>query len=182
MASLARTPHKSLVTAFYSTRNFAKSTDTMKQQRHTAIREVLNQSAVPSQDELRRRLARHPRASSLQRPGRLLAAQCAPRGGRRQPARHPRGARQLRPRSPPGHEPAGSHHHHRQRSTRRRRHRLRRLARSRWHDRGRRYRPHHLPGRAPGPHPQSTHRGFYWLMKLAEPVENRPSHRELIQR
>ncbi len=30
----------------------------MKQQRHLAIREVLNQSAVPSQDELRRRLAR----------------------------------------------------------------------------------------------------------------------------
>ena len=30
----------------------------MKQQRHTAIREVLNQSSVPSQDELRRRLAR----------------------------------------------------------------------------------------------------------------------------
>lgn len=30
----------------------------MKQQRHTAIREVINQSPVPSQDELRRRLAR----------------------------------------------------------------------------------------------------------------------------
>jgi len=30
----------------------------MKQQRHTAIREVLHQSMVPSQDELRRRLAR----------------------------------------------------------------------------------------------------------------------------
>lgn len=30
----------------------------MKQQRHSAIREVLNQCAVPSQDELRRRLAR----------------------------------------------------------------------------------------------------------------------------
>ena len=30
----------------------------MKQQRHTAIREVLNHAAVPSQDELRRRLAR----------------------------------------------------------------------------------------------------------------------------
>lgn len=30
----------------------------MKQQRHTAIRELLNQAAVPSQDELRRRLAR----------------------------------------------------------------------------------------------------------------------------
>jgi transcriptional regulator of arginine metabolism len=30
----------------------------MKQQRHTAIREVLNHSSVPSQDELRRRLAR----------------------------------------------------------------------------------------------------------------------------
>ena len=30
----------------------------MKQQRHTAIREVLGQGAVPSQDELRRRLAR----------------------------------------------------------------------------------------------------------------------------
>jgi transcriptional regulator of arginine metabolism len=30
----------------------------MKQQRHAAIREVLNQAAVPSQDELRRRLAR----------------------------------------------------------------------------------------------------------------------------
>jgi transcriptional regulator of arginine metabolism len=30
----------------------------MKQQRHTAIRDVLNQASVPSQDELRRRLAR----------------------------------------------------------------------------------------------------------------------------
>jgi transcriptional regulator of arginine metabolism len=30
----------------------------MKQQRHAAIREVLSQSTVPSQDELRRRLAR----------------------------------------------------------------------------------------------------------------------------
>jgi transcriptional regulator of arginine metabolism len=30
----------------------------MKQQRHTAIRDVLHQAAVPSQDELRRRLAR----------------------------------------------------------------------------------------------------------------------------
>jgi transcriptional regulator of arginine metabolism len=30
----------------------------MKQQRHTAIRDVLIQAAVPSQDELRRRLAR----------------------------------------------------------------------------------------------------------------------------
>jgi transcriptional regulator of arginine metabolism len=30
----------------------------MKQQRHTVIRELLNQAAVPSQDELRRRLAR----------------------------------------------------------------------------------------------------------------------------
>ena len=30
----------------------------MKQQRHAAIREVLNQATVPSQDELRRRLAR----------------------------------------------------------------------------------------------------------------------------
>ena len=30
----------------------------MKQQRQSAIREVLNQAAVPSQDELRRRLAR----------------------------------------------------------------------------------------------------------------------------
>ena len=30
----------------------------MKQQRHTAIREVISQSPVPSQDELRRRLAR----------------------------------------------------------------------------------------------------------------------------
>jgi transcriptional regulator of arginine metabolism len=30
----------------------------MKQQRHTAIRDVLNHSSVPSQDELRRRLAR----------------------------------------------------------------------------------------------------------------------------
>jgi transcriptional regulator of arginine metabolism len=30
----------------------------MKQQRHTAIREVLNQANVPSQDELRRRLAK----------------------------------------------------------------------------------------------------------------------------
>jgi len=30
----------------------------MKQQRHSAIREVLHQSMVPSQDELRRRLAR----------------------------------------------------------------------------------------------------------------------------
>ncbi len=30
----------------------------MKQQRHTAIREVLNHSSVPSQDELRRRLAK----------------------------------------------------------------------------------------------------------------------------
>jgi len=30
----------------------------MKQQRHTAIREVLNHASVPSQDELRRRLAR----------------------------------------------------------------------------------------------------------------------------
>jgi transcriptional regulator of arginine metabolism len=30
----------------------------MKQQRHAAIREVINQSPVPSQDELRRRLAR----------------------------------------------------------------------------------------------------------------------------
>ena len=30
----------------------------MKQQRHTAIRELLNQAPVPSQDELRRRLAR----------------------------------------------------------------------------------------------------------------------------
>jgi transcriptional regulator of arginine metabolism len=30
----------------------------MKQQRHSAIREVLNHSSVPSQDELRRRLAR----------------------------------------------------------------------------------------------------------------------------
>jgi transcriptional regulator of arginine metabolism len=30
----------------------------MKQQRQTAIREVLNQASVPSQDELRRRLAR----------------------------------------------------------------------------------------------------------------------------
>src|ERR1035437_3889216 len=32
--------------------------DPMKQQRHAAIREVINQSPVPSQDELRRRLAR----------------------------------------------------------------------------------------------------------------------------
>jgi transcriptional regulator of arginine metabolism len=30
----------------------------MKQQRHTAIRDVLNQAVIPSQDELRRRLAR----------------------------------------------------------------------------------------------------------------------------
>ena len=30
----------------------------MKQQRHTAIREVLNRASIPSQDELRRRLAR----------------------------------------------------------------------------------------------------------------------------
>jgi transcriptional regulator of arginine metabolism len=30
----------------------------MKQQRHTAIRDVLHQAAIPSQDELRRRLAR----------------------------------------------------------------------------------------------------------------------------
>jgi transcriptional regulator of arginine metabolism len=30
----------------------------MKQQRHTAIRELLNEAGVPSQDELRRRLAR----------------------------------------------------------------------------------------------------------------------------
>jgi transcriptional regulator of arginine metabolism len=30
----------------------------MKQQRHTAIRDVLNHAAVPSQDELRRKLAR----------------------------------------------------------------------------------------------------------------------------
>jgi transcriptional regulator of arginine metabolism len=30
----------------------------MKQQRHAVIREVLNQASVPSQDELRRRLAR----------------------------------------------------------------------------------------------------------------------------
>jgi len=30
----------------------------MKQQRHAAIREVINQSPVPSQDELRRKLAR----------------------------------------------------------------------------------------------------------------------------
>jgi transcriptional regulator of arginine metabolism len=30
----------------------------MKQQRQTAIRDVLNQASVPSQDELRRRLAR----------------------------------------------------------------------------------------------------------------------------
>jgi transcriptional regulator of arginine metabolism len=30
----------------------------MKQQRHTAIRDVLNQASIPSQDELRRRLAR----------------------------------------------------------------------------------------------------------------------------
>jgi transcriptional regulator of arginine metabolism len=30
----------------------------MKQQRHTAIRDVLHQSAIPSQDELRRKLAR----------------------------------------------------------------------------------------------------------------------------
>lgn len=30
----------------------------MKQQRHTAIRDVLNHASVPSQDELRRRLAR----------------------------------------------------------------------------------------------------------------------------
>ena len=30
----------------------------MKQQRHSAIRELLNEAAVPSQDELRRRLAR----------------------------------------------------------------------------------------------------------------------------
>jgi transcriptional regulator of arginine metabolism len=30
----------------------------MKQQRHTAIRDVLHQASVPSQDELRRRLAR----------------------------------------------------------------------------------------------------------------------------
>jgi transcriptional regulator of arginine metabolism len=30
----------------------------MKQQRHTAIRDLLNQAPVPSQDELRRRLAR----------------------------------------------------------------------------------------------------------------------------
>jgi transcriptional regulator of arginine metabolism len=30
----------------------------MKQQRHTAIRDVLHQATVPSQDELRRRLAR----------------------------------------------------------------------------------------------------------------------------
>ncbi len=30
----------------------------MKQQRHSAIREVLHQAVVPSQDELRRRLAR----------------------------------------------------------------------------------------------------------------------------
>lgn len=30
----------------------------MKQQRHTAIRDVLTQATVPSQDELRRRLAR----------------------------------------------------------------------------------------------------------------------------
>jgi transcriptional regulator of arginine metabolism len=30
----------------------------MKQQRHAAIREVINQSPVPSQDEMRRRLAR----------------------------------------------------------------------------------------------------------------------------
>jgi transcriptional regulator of arginine metabolism len=30
----------------------------MKQQRHTAIRDVLNHTPIPSQDELRRRLAR----------------------------------------------------------------------------------------------------------------------------
>lgn len=37
---------------------FGEANESMKQQRHTAIREVLHQAAVPSQDELRRRLAR----------------------------------------------------------------------------------------------------------------------------
>src|SRR5690242_568355 len=35
-----------------------KHIDRMKQQRHSAIRELLNQATVTSQDELRRRLAR----------------------------------------------------------------------------------------------------------------------------
>ena len=55
----------------------------MKQQRQSAIREVLNQAAVPSQDELRRRLARrgfHVTQATLSRDIHELRLSKGPRG------------------------------------------------------------------------------------------------------
>ncbi len=55
----------------------------MKQQRHAAIREVLNESSVPSQDELRRRLARrgfHVTQATLSRDIRELRLSKGPAG------------------------------------------------------------------------------------------------------
>jgi transcriptional regulator of arginine metabolism len=55
----------------------------MKQQRQTAIREVLNQSPVPSQDELRRKLARrgfHVTQATLSRDIRELRLSKGPAG------------------------------------------------------------------------------------------------------
>jgi transcriptional regulator of arginine metabolism len=55
----------------------------MKQQRHTAIREVLTQSSIPSQDELRRKLARrgfHVTQATLSRDIRQLRLSKGPTG------------------------------------------------------------------------------------------------------
>src|SRR5271156_4682195 len=55
----------------------------MKQQRHSAIREVLHQAVVPSQDELRRRLARrgfHVTQATLSRDIRQLRLSKGPAG------------------------------------------------------------------------------------------------------